>query len=112
MKYFYKKDLIISLALAALALVLLLTSKENEGMIVVVLCALSAMVCGFVWTEKYDRYDREADAFGMGMGKRVFPFFIKGQERMNRYALNTYLWLLIPVLFGMVKVVSAFLEYS
>ena len=108
MKYFYKKDLIISLAINALALVLLLTSKENEVGFIGAFCGLSAMVCGFVWTDKYDRYNREADVFGMGFSKRVFPYFIKGQEKMNRYALNTYLWILTLFLFGIVKVISVF----
>ena len=44
----------------------------------------------------------------MGFSKRVFPYFIKGQEKMNRYALNTYLWILTLFLFGIVKVISVF----
>ena len=105
MKYFYKKDLIISLAIIAVMIWAEIDGGMDVFPYVMGFCIFSAGICGFVWGVKYDKYDKEADVFGVGFRNR-FPRFIKGQENMNIYALNAYLWLLIHVLSAIAEVIS------
>lgn len=102
---FRKKDLVISLVINAVMIWAEIDGGMDAFPYVMGFCALFATICGLVWGVKYDKYDREADIFGVGFKNR-FPRFVKGQETMNIYALNTYLWLLIPVLYIIIITIS------
>ena len=94
---FRKKDLVISFALIALMIWAEIDAGEDLFPYVMGVCFFFAIICTVIWSVQYDRFDKEADIFGVGFRNR-FPRFVKGQEKMNIYALNSYLWLAIPIL--------------
>ena len=93
---FRKKDLVISFALLALMSWAEIDAGEEFFPYVMGLCFLVAVICTMIWSVQYDRFDKDADIFGIGLRNR-FPRIVKGQEKMNIFALNAYLWLAIPI---------------
>ena len=94
---FRKKDLIISLAVIALMIWAEIDAGRDLRPYVRGVCFFFAAICTVIWSVQFDRFDKDADIFGIGLRNR-FPRFVKGQEKMNIYALNSYLWLAIPIL--------------
>ena len=58
-------------------------------------CVLMAMLSSFIWGVHYDKYDKDADVFGVGFTKRRPPFFVEGEKKMNIFAFNTYMWIVL-----------------
>ena len=107
MKLFYKKDLVISLVIVAVMICAEIIDGAKSYSYITIISWLFAAICGVIWSDKYDKYDKEADIFGFGFRNR-FPRFVRGQERMNIYALNTYMWMAVAVLSPLFGFVSLF----
>ena len=88
---FRRKDLIISLAVIALMIWAEIDAGRDLFPYVMGICVFFAIICTIIWSVQYDRFDKKADIFGIGLRNR-FPRFVKGQEKMNIYAMNSYLW--------------------
>ena len=63
----------------------------------VILSFLCTAVSSLRWLVLYDRYDPNADVFGVGLTKRRFPSFIENEGKMNALAFNTYKWLIVTL---------------